>query len=139
MDLGGQQGELSAPVNRNPTGSGAPSRWMLLYHPSGRKAGFFLTLATAQPMRDGHSPANEKPPYVDFLVYLKRLSVCNRSPNSPLPSSMKDLLLLCSVDLPQLTYRRCHPLLFLDKSTFASEIPDSSLFKVKRFFSRWHR
>lgn len=71
MESGGQRGELSGattPQLQTQQEETSCTR-VLLYHPSKRRKVFTPPLATAQPMRDYHCSANEKPLYCKCPVY----------------------------------------------------------------------
>lgn len=76
----------------NPTERERSCTWILLYYPSKRKEGFPPPLATAQPMRDWHNSANEKPLYFKLPIYSNGLFVHNGPPNFP-PSLYKTVFL----------------------------------------------
>lgn len=63
-DLGGQQGELLCSTQQEEMNL---AQGYLTIPAGGRKA-YLLALATAQPIRDSHNLANEKPPYFQLPV-----------------------------------------------------------------------
>lgn len=73
----------------DPTGRDPPCKSLLLNYLSRRKKGFLFFLATAQPMRDTHSLANEKPWHFQLPVYTNVFFVIITPPNSH-PSSTKE-------------------------------------------------
>lgn len=69
MDLGGWQAELSCSttdgqLQTQQEETDLAHRYFTIF-----------PLATAQPMRDSHKSANEKPPYFQLPVYSKEISV----------------------------------------------------------------
>ena len=135
---GGRQGALShsALCLRRP-GKAAPCKRIALattVPPQQEKESFPLPLATAQPVRDCHNWANEKPPYSELPVCSNRLFVCNNLQNFPL-SSIKQH---CSPLFSRLAYGFAgsfFALQFLNKLPplfFPGKITGSFIFKVTR-------
>lgn len=90
--------------------------------------------ATAQPMRDSHSSANEKPLYCERPVYSNELLVYSSLPEFP-PPSIKEPLLLYSPRVAcgfALLLRDCSSPLLPNKSIFAGKITSRFIFKVNR-------
>lgn len=105
----------------------------LLYYPSRRKQGFPAFLATAQPMTDSHNSANEKPLYLELLVYSNGLFVYNRFPNFPFSSIKEPVPLLCSAELSVvlLQFVLSYNFLFSTREPIsAGKVTDSVVFKL---------
>lgn len=100
---------------QNPTGREGPCKLILLYYPIKRKEDFFFfpSLAKAEPVRDSHSSANEKPLTLNSQFTPMDFQFEQSLSTAPF-ALYKSIPLLCSPDLPmvlpQLAY---NSLLFL--------------------------
>lgn len=106
----------------DPTGRDPPCKSLLFNYLSRRKKGFLFLLATAQPMRDSHSLANEKPWHFQLPVYTNGFFVYN------IPSQLSSFLY--KRGLFPFVLQKClwfwhgllvpdwNPLLFLNKPIF---------------------
>ena len=84
------------------------SNWKVTaLQPQQEKGRFSPCLATAQPMRDCHNSANEKPPHFALPVSPNRLFVCNSSSQLPLFLYEIRVLSFVSQDLPSVFARAC--------------------------------